>query len=252
MKSRRLSVMSDPFATGPRLFHLDAHGRCHTRRRGWTSALRRKMVLPHCVSSGSSVLDEAPSKTKGNAMGSVGPRLISVSSQLAQSYRQASPFVAGGRTATAYNPSALQTEVFTVGTDGHLRNLYPDGASDTGWSVVDLLFPRKLKLMNAGTRADGTIVVYVVDDENVLSSIQKGPGAAWESWVTPAVPTSVFDDPGLWDPDRWPVDPNGINLVIKSIDELKIWYEGPEQNPPVAFELRIGVLCSVTDKVTGG
>src|SRR6478735_3646390 len=65
---------------------------------------------------------------------------VSVGSKLMQNYRLSAPVAAGTDYALAPTDSG-EVEVFSIGTDGHLYNIYPDSGSDTNWSLADMQFP---------------------------------------------------------------------------------------------------------------
>jgi len=164
------------------------------------------------------------------------PQKIAVSSQLMQNYRLASPFVAGGRIATAFDSAAHQTEVLSVGGNGKVYSLYVDEASDTGWSDADLALPAKEATMLAAcNRMDGTMVVYVVDDQQRICSNEKAPGGTWQGWTVPAFPFDliVFHEHG-----------NQHFGKILSIIDLKVFYV-PNPQRPTTLDIKIAVLCNV-------
>ena len=164
-----------------------------------------------------------------------------------QNYRLASPFVAGGRLATAFDKDSRQTVVFTVGSDEKVYVLHADPISDTDWSVDDLAFPGRAKLLDAGNRVDGTLVVYVVDDQQNVCSNQKPPGGTWQGWQVPAFPTTVFNDPLLGSDSLYTPAPfRNPPLKVLSIIDLKVWYTAPQSTGyPFELDLQAAVLCLV-------
>ncbi len=110
------------------------------------------------------------------------PQQIAVSSQLMQNYRLGTPFQAGSQIATAPNRASHQTEVFSIGNNGHIYNVYPDPDSDTGWGIVDLNFPRQATYIAAGANPDGSVIVYAADSNNILYSNIGGIkwGSGWK------------------------------------------------------------------------
>lgn len=110
------------------------------------------------------------------------PQQPAVTSQLMQNYRLATPFIAGSQISTALNITTNQTELFSIGSNGHIYNLYLEPQSDTGWSQIDLNFPGEAKYVVAGNNPDGGIVVYATSMDNTVymnTSAQKG-GTGWQ------------------------------------------------------------------------
>src|SRR5271166_5835026 len=98
------------------------------------------------------------------------PRLL-VGSKLMQNYRVAKPVGGEAQVATTLDESgALQ--IFTVGTNGSVYNVYQDSRSDTGWSLRDTRFPGKAKLLAVGKARDGVLTLVVCDTGNSLWSIR--------------------------------------------------------------------------------
>lgn len=111
------------------------------------------------------------------------PKQIAVTSQLMQNYRLGTPFVAGSQIATAFNPAANQSEVFSVGNDGHVYNVYPDPGSDTGWTKADMNFPGQAKYVAAGAYPDGSTIVYAAGVNETIYAIRGGQkwGNGWQA-----------------------------------------------------------------------
>jgi hypothetical protein len=86
-----------------------------------------------------------------------GPQAPTVQCKLTQSYRIASAVNAGSQTASICNGSG-QVELFTIGSDGNIWNVYPDPSSDTGYSSVSLGI--QAGVVAAGLDANGHVVVF--------------------------------------------------------------------------------------------
>ncbi|HEY7294098.1 MAG TPA: hypothetical protein VH916_03610, partial [Dehalococcoidia bacterium] len=107
-------------------------------------------------------------------------QLVGVTSELMQDYRLATPVTAGAQIALAPTTSG-QVEVFSIGTNYHIYNIYPDPGSDTGWSQVDLNFPAKAEYVAVTTDSSGAATVYAADNDNNLYSIVGTRwGSGWE------------------------------------------------------------------------
>jgi hypothetical protein len=112
-----------------------------------------------------------------------GPQLA-VTSQLMTDYRLARAVSAIGAVALAPTGGG-QVEVFSVGSDGHVYNVYPDGGSDTGWSVTDLDLGGRANFVAAVRDADVTSV-YALDTSNTLWVIDSRRwGQGWRQVPNP-------------------------------------------------------------------
>lgn len=117
-------------------------------------------------------------------------QLVGVTSELMQDYRLATPVTAATQIALAPTASG-QVEVFSIGANNHIYNIYPDPGSDTGWSQVDLNFPAKAQYVAVTTDPSGAITVYAADNANNLYSIVGPPwGSGWQT-----LPNHNFIDP---------------------------------------------------------
>ncbi|CAB1276138.1 hypothetical protein [Candidatus Nitrosacidococcus tergens] len=92
-------------------------------------------------------------------------------SQLMQNYRLAAPIFAGTQIAAAPNRSNGQSEVYSIGTDGHVYRISMDSGSDTGWNVSDRKFPGKATHLAVAGNLNGSVDIYASDEQNRNSQI---------------------------------------------------------------------------------
>jgi len=128
--------------------------------------------------------------------------LIGVTSRLMQNYRVASPVTNSSRIALV--PAGPgEVEAFAIGADGHVRNICPDPAADSGWNLADLGTPSPGSVNQVAALRDSTgRTVYALDTSNGLYSISdRRWGRGWQH-VPPPVGTSFEeikafqDEPG--------------------------------------------------------
>lgn len=164
---------------------------------------------------------------------------LAVSSQLTYGFRLATPFAAGSQICAAYNAATGQTEVFSIGNDGHVYRIYFDPNSDTGWSKDDLSLQYlknqptiKIKHIDAGTNPDGSVIVYAVSTDNWIYAYEALPGwGTVTSFPTTTVPNTY--------------------VVMTDILGIKVWYETSQSNERgmsvAPFTPLPAALCSVRD-----
>jgi hypothetical protein len=99
---------------------------------------------------------------------------LAITSRLVQNYRLATPFTPGKKIryymATAFNTNR-EAVLFSIGSNGAVNYIYPDDASDTGWSCTDLSFPGKANYITAANIGDGSIVIFASGTDNQLYSL---------------------------------------------------------------------------------
>ncbi len=116
------------------------------------------------------------------------PTLISVKSNLMEDYRLAAPPPISEEYAVIFS-SPDDPETFVVPSDGHVYDLYPDSTSDTGYSVLDLAFPKTAVAVAAAIASDGTITVYASATDNSLWSLSYSIRPVTETWQNIALPS---------------------------------------------------------------
>ena len=95
---------------------------------------------------------------------------VSIDTRLMQNYRIGSPLPAAtGRAALASAVDADGTlQLFSIGTNGHVFNIVPDPASDTGWSSFDMGMPQDRPVVEVvgGTDTDGVMFAATIDESD--------------------------------------------------------------------------------------
>jgi hypothetical protein len=106
----------------------------------------------------------------------VGPHL-SVETKFMQNYRVATPVHAGGEIAAIANGNG-QVELFTIGSDGTVWNIYPDPSSQTGYNSVSMGF--KAEIMAVATSSKGQILLFTAHGMQISYVQETGePNARW-------------------------------------------------------------------------
>ncbi|MDD5036759.1 MAG: hypothetical protein PHE55_18680, partial [Methylococcaceae bacterium] len=114
---------------------------------------------------------------------------ISFRSRLMQNYRLALPV--SGKSGLATCPTAGQDiELYSIGTNGAIYNIYRDPNSDTGWSATNLKFsispnvPGHAAYVTAALNPDGSTTVWAVDSSNaqIVYYLQGGSSGSPDRW----------------------------------------------------------------------
>lgn len=99
------------------------------------------------------------------------PGQLQVDARLTQHYRLANPF--GGSKIAPLCDAQGRFHVFTLGSDGHLYEVYQDPGSDSGWSKADMQFTGSgIQAFAAGVGSDGITMVFVGDSAGNMYSIR--------------------------------------------------------------------------------
>lgn len=136
---------------------------------------------------------------------------ISVSTQLLNDYRLATPVSGVGQVCTAKDGAGV-LHLFSIGSDGRVYEIHPDIASDTGWTRLDLGFPGgsdryRARLLAAGTEPDGTVTVFACDAGERKFYQSAKTGGAWR--------LCFFHDPATVSTQAMKVAPDAAgNLIL--------------------------------------
>ncbi len=108
-----------------------------------------------------------------------------IDAKLTQQYRLASP-VGGNLIAPLCDQKGV-LHVFTLGSDGHVYDVYQDPTSDSGWSQIDTNFngSGNIVALTAGVEQDGTTIVFTAGSDSKLYYVRDqrfGPG--WQNFST--------------------------------------------------------------------
>jgi len=139
---------------------------------------------------------------------------ITVETKLMKQYRLSEP-VPAGKAGVAVTNRNGQVELFTIGANNTIWNIYPDPSSDTGYRSVDTHVHSSGPL-GAGLDSDGTIVVFGCPPWGSapfpisLIYAVKGPNGAWSKSTLLPLPAQVFrasvsGAPVIWAPLCWQI-----------------------------------------------
>jgi hypothetical protein len=154
---------------------------------------------------------------------------VSFTSQLMQNYRLATPVAAGSQIAIAHNADG-EAEVLTIGTNGHVYDIFPDSGSDTGWSIVDTNFiGGEATSVAAVANPDGTVTIYAANAANAVYSIVSdqrwGPGWQQLPPLSSNESTAVVGIKAGYDPAG-----NPFLIALSTIHNFYI-YQGAQWQP---------------------
>lgn len=122
--------------------------------------------------------------------------LISVKSNLMEDYRLAAAPPISEEYAVIFS-APNDPETFVVSGDGHVYDIYPDPASDTGYSVLDLAFPKTAARVAAAIASNGAITVFAAATDNSLWSLSYSTRPITQTWVSVALPSGPNSIYGL-------------------------------------------------------
>ena len=97
---------------------------------------------------------------------------LQVNARFMQNYVQQMPVTGYGEMAATTN-GAGEIELFTIGSNGDVYNIYPDTASESGWSAVNMGF--NATSLAAGRTPDGRMIVLGGDAQS-LNYVVETPG----------------------------------------------------------------------------
>lgn len=107
---------------------------------------------------------------------------LTIQSSLMKGYRRATPAQAGKQVSVAQGADG-NLQVFTIGSQGEVNNIFRDSKSDTGWSSVNLNLPVKATALATSNEPDGTIVVVASGIDNHVYCIRDARwNSAWHDW----------------------------------------------------------------------
>ena len=115
---------------------------------------------------------------------------VSIDTRLMQNYRVGSPLPAGtGRGALAAAVDANGAlQLFSIGTNDHVFNIFPDASSDTGWNSVDMgtIESHQAVEVVGGTDADGVMFAATIGETDTFPFfVDKIRHTRWNStWQT--------------------------------------------------------------------
>lgn len=115
--------------------------------------------------------------------------LISVKSNLMEDYRLAAPPPVSEEYAVIFS-SPDDPETFVVPSDGHVYDIYPDPTSDTGYSILDLAFPKTAARVAAAIASDGTVTVFASGTDNSLWSLSYSARPVTQTWQSVPLPAN--------------------------------------------------------------
>ncbi len=116
----------------------------------------------------------------------IGP-LISVDARLMENYVLATPAAAAGQYEVVAN-AVGELEVLTIGADGNVYEIYPDPASDTGYSQVPVGV--SATQLAAGLTDEGLLLVLAAGD-GTLSYVLSAPASSATRWNAAATLPSL-------------------------------------------------------------